>query len=544
MSELALDSATATGRFRALAEAASDGIIVIDEQSRILFVNPAVREIFGHPVDAMIGRDLTILLPERFRERHRHGLARYLATGDRHIPWHGVELPGLHASGREIRLEISFGEHREGDRRVFAGVVRDVTDRRAEELRRRTEHAVARILAEAPDEQEALQRVLTSMCDTLEWEIGMLWIVEEDDGALELLATCGEPALEPFVAASRKYRFRRGKGLPGRIWRSGEPHWIVDVGEDENYPRAGLAANHGLTTAFGFPLTTRGRVIAVMEFLSGHRRDPDPALLDTMAAIGSQIGQYLVRVRAEERGRELLRREKEARERAEAAAQSRDQVMAVVSHDLRNYLQSLLTNLGVVDRGVPESGPVRRRLEAMGSALAAMGRLIDDLLEVRRLEEGSLVLDWSDQRPLDLVRAAISPYQPILEEERGLTIDVPEDLPRVRCDRQRSIQVLSNLLQNAVKHTEGPVEVGARLAGDAEVEIFVKDHGPGIQAEDLPHLFDRFWQAGRSRPGNAGSGLGLAIVKGLVEAQGGTIHVESDPGAGSVFGFTLPRARP
>src|SRR5262249_39525999 len=131
-------------RFRTLAETASDAIITIDANSTIIYINRAAEKIFGYPVSEMLGQDLTMLMPEYLRHVHRAGLNRYLETGQRHIGWSAVELPGLHRDGREVPLELSFGEFTRNDQKYFTGIARDETDRkRAEEELRRTREARA-----------------------------------------------------------------------------------------------------------------------------------------------------------------------------------------------------------------------------------------------------------------------------------------------------------------------------------------------------------------------------------------------------------------
>jgi PAS domain S-box-containing protein len=147
-------------RFRTLAETASDAIITIDEDSRIVLVNQAAQKIFGYARDELIGADLTMLMPTHLRQRHHSGLARYTRTGDRHIRWDGIELPGLHKDGHEVPLEVSFGEFVRNERRFFTGIARDVTERkRAQQaLRRSREERLAEL-------ERVRQRIATDLHD-------------------------------------------------------------------------------------------------------------------------------------------------------------------------------------------------------------------------------------------------------------------------------------------------------------------------------------------------------------------------------------------
>ena len=134
-------------RFRTLAQTASDAIVTIDEQSRIVFVNPAAEKIFGYTRDEMLGAELTMLMPEAFRSRHEAGFARYRQTGQRNISWKAISLPGVRKDGHQIPLEISFGEFTRNGQRFFTGIARDVTERQhAEEaLRRSREERLAEL---------------------------------------------------------------------------------------------------------------------------------------------------------------------------------------------------------------------------------------------------------------------------------------------------------------------------------------------------------------------------------------------------------------
>ena len=242
----------------------------------------------------------------------------------------------------------------------------------------------------------------------------------------------------------------------------------------------------------------------------------------------------------QERAR-LLEGERAARAAAELALRTRDEVLAVVSHDLRNPLSVIdMCAASLSDKLAPDDTGALSLVRTIESSTAWMNRLIEDLLDVARMEAGRLALE---RQPHDLVRViseATVMLEPLIAEKTiALREELPDYLPRISVDARRIVQVLENLVSNAVKHTApgGEIHISATSA-DGEVRVAVRDTGAGIPSENLAHLFDRFWQARGARRG--GAGLGLAIAKGIVEAHGGRIWVESEVGRGSTFAFSLP----
>lgn len=228
---------------------------------------------------------------------------------------------------------------------------------------------------------------------------------------------------------------------------------------------------------------------------------------------------------------------------AQQATRARDDVLAVVAHDLRNPLNTVSMAVSLMlESTPPERVQERRQVEIVRRAADRMNRMIQDLLDVKRMESGRLAIDVKAESPVSLINDTIDMLRPIASGSTiRLEANVEEGLPQVLADSARIQQVLSNLVGNAVKFTprNGRVSITAEPA-DGEVRFGVIDTGPGIPAEQLPHIFGRFWQAQPSD--RRGIGLGLAIAKGLVEAHKGKIWVESHVGLGSTFYFTLPTA--
>src|SRR5438874_3724552 len=204
---------------RLVADTASDAIITINEDSIILFINRAAEKIFGYAHSEMMGQSLTMLMPDYLRHVHRAGLQRYLSNGQKHISWEAVQLPGLHQSGREIPLELSFGEFTENGQRFFTGIARDITERRRFERRLDAQLQVARILAASDSVAAAAPALLQAIGESVGWEMGQMWGVDRAADVLRYLAVwrLASVSAADLEEASRSRTFSRGIGLPGRI---------------------------------------------------------------------------------------------------------------------------------------------------------------------------------------------------------------------------------------------------------------------------------------------------------------------------------------
>jgi signal transduction histidine kinase len=336
-------------------------------------------------------------------------------------------------------------------------------------------------------------------------------------------------------ASDRAARFgneisvRLGQSLSGRVAAEGRPVALDDVSLAEgNEP---LIREHAGSAA-AVPLLKAGQVLGVLEVATVERRPLEPEDIHLLEAVATRLVAVLDRQRS-------LDAERRARAQAEAAVRLHDEVLAIVAHDLRNPLNRISLSASFLRESLgPNADP--RPWELMQRGVKDMDRLIQDLLDVSRMEAGALQLDRS-QLPLAPLLAEVEDQFRELARSRGVGLACHADsaVPNVLADRRRLVQAVSNLIDNALRLTPrgGTVTVEA-LPAPGYVEFVVRDTGPGIPAEHLPHLFDRFWQGARARRG--GAGLGLAIVKGIVEAHGGRIFAESRPGEGAVFRFWIP----
>jgi signal transduction histidine kinase len=259
-----------------------------------------------------------------------------------------------------------------------------------------------------------------------------------------------------------------------------------------------------------------------------------------------EVREQAARAEAAAQQRERSRAEAAERE-AQRAVRTREDVLAVVSHDLKNPLGSIALSTQLMRRLLPPGEQGERLLKhthTIERSVERMDRLIKDLLDMASLQAGQLKLDLGRYAVDELVRDGLVLLEPLaIEKHIELRTRLPQERCWVECDRDRFFQVLSNLVGNALKFTpeKGTVTV-AVMPGEGFLRFCVKDTGPGIPAEALPHLFEPFWQV--EGTGKKGTGLGLTISRGLVMAHGGSLEVESEQGQGSTFSFTLPRPSP
>jgi signal transduction histidine kinase/DNA-binding response OmpR family regulator len=226
-------------------------------------------------------------------------------------------------------------------------------------------------------------------------------------------------------------------------------------------------------------------------------------------------------------------------QQAQEATRAREELLAIVAHDLRSPLSTITMLSGIL--GEDAAGERQRRnTELLAGAARTMNRLIEDLLDMTRIESGKLKIERKPHRISSLIRESVGMLTPLAESRRiSLTATFDESLPMISIDSTRILQVLSNLVGNAIKFTPagGRVTVACERM-DGEVRFAVTDTGPGIRRDQIPHIFGRLWQGNEGD--RRGIGLGLSIARGIVETHGGKVWVESEAGQGATFFFTLP----
>ncbi len=304
---------------------------------------------------------------------------------------------------------------------------------------------------------------------------------------------------------------------------------LVQATRDENHLR--IARALGLYSAMLVPLTARGEVLGVVSIYSAEsRKRYEASDLELAEEIGRRAGTAIDNARLYAQ--------------AQSAIDAREHVLAVVSHDLRNPLNAIAMAGSMVQNASAsrdEGRIYRRQADVIVRSANRMARLIEDLLDFSSMAQGKLQMTMAPEDASSIVREAADSHAPLaLERDLVLVAAGSEERVLVSCDRTRILQVLDNLLANAMNVTGRGGTIRLEMtAGPSSVRFSVSDTGPGIREEDLGRIFDRYWRGEGAE--YKGKGLGLAIAKGIVEAHRGRIWVTSVVGAGSTFHFEIPR---
>lgn len=331
------------------------------------------------------------------------------------------------------------------------------------------------------------------------------------------------------------------------VWLAGKVVGVVLIGVD-------VTARHVAEKALRAHADQQAAVAALGRFAlasadpSAVRELGERILRDTPAADGDgdrnfrEAIAHLVSASSERGAREADLAHHYAEERA--AVRTREEVLAVVSHDLRSPLSTIQMSVGLLRRSL-EDPSAREHLARIERAAERMRRLIRDLLDMASIRAGRLAIVLAPESAEGLVREVIELHEPAARE-KGLSLRAVVELegaPELRCDRERMLQVFSNLVGNAIKFCDRGASIVVRASYDArELRFEVEDTGPGIAEGDRARVFDRYWSA--EDHASQGSGLGLFIANGIVLAHGGRMGVESTLGSGTTFWLTLPRPPP
>jgi len=529
----------------AIVDISADAIIALDDRYRIVRFNRGAEQIFQWTEAEMLGQPLDRLLPMATRAVHR-GHMRTFAEGasDARTMAYRRPIAGLRKYGETFPAEASIARvTMEGDR-TFMVTLRDVSERVNTEERQKLLATAGWVLAASLDVESTMATIAELPVPLLgEWSLLELLT---PDGAMRraaathldphrhedtaaLLSKVAEPLeLEPAVASS------------ARVAHDAEAQRLTDMSAwlDANFHDTASrqrAQSLGAGAVLLVPLRAGGRAIGALHLVRTR-----PGAVHSLEE--QQVADQFAGLAA------LALENARLYQQARSAVRERDEMLAIVSHDLRNPVNAIVMLTGaVLKRDTPAAAagediaPMSRdEVEAVRAAARQADGLIQDLQDVSRISAGRLRVERRRVPASDFLTECADMFEPVMEDAALRFVRrIDDNLPIVLGDQHRLTQVLSNLLGNAVRFTPhgGDIVLTATPLEDV-VRISVRDSGPGVAPDDVPRLFERYWQAPRLL--RAGSGLGLYIAKGIVEAHDGEIGVDSEVGKGAEFWFTLP----
>ena len=529
--------------------AALDPIIVMDESGRVREFNPAAEQVFGYSRASAVGRMLAeLIIPERFREAHRAGLARYLATGQPTILGRRVTLTAQRSDGTELPVELAIAAVSGSSGALFAGYIRDLSEQKRAEERQRFLLEASREIASTLDYEDTLRRAVRlavpALCD------GCGVYLSEDGRTARRVAVANVDPAKEALARQLHEQHLLGPEQPlgvARMMLTGEAVFLPKVDDevlasvavDDDQLRVLKAL--GVRSAMIVPLKVRDRIVGALSLVTDvSGRTFGPADL-------SLVEEFALRTAAAVDNSLLYREAQGAVARAEGliAALERsnadlDGFAHVASHDLKAPLRGIaaLSEWIEEDLGEHITESARGHLSMLRRRVRRLEDLIEGILSYSRAGRTGREVSEVD------VGALLTEAIELLAPPSSAAITVDPGMPVLRTARVPLQQVFMNLISNALKHAgpEAAVRVGGREAG-AFWEFSVSDNGGGI----APAYHERIWaifQTLKPRDQVEGTGIGLSVVRKIVASMGGRAWVESAEGEGACFRFTWPREMP
>ena len=475
-------------RSLAVTEIMGEGVITTDADGVILEVNAAAAALFGYPRGELRGRPVTDLMPVRFRAGFEQffDILRSLPEGLKET---GRDVRGLRKDGREIALQVSFGDVTVEGQRLFTSIVHDVTE-----------------LKRISNALRASESLLRQVMDTV-------------------------PALIAYLDARRCVRFhnrayaeslgRRSEDIDGRTLREvlgNDLYERVLPQVDEAYQGYTVSYERSLPNAIG---TMREYLI---KYFPRYGEGDAAAKVTGVYVMGTDITDF------------------------KRIDRMKSEFISTVSHELRTPLTSIRGSLGLLAGGVAGALPPQARglIGIAKDNCERLVRLVSDILDTEKIEAGEMHFDLTPTAIKPLLEQAVSANEGFAEQHQvRLVLDAPDGKLLAEVDADRFMQVVTNLLSNAVKFSPQGGAVTVRLAGrDGKVRVELHDEGPGIPPEFRDRIFQKFSQADTSDTRQkGGSGLGLNISRALVQRMGGRLDFTSAPGAGTTFYLELPECR-
>jgi PAS domain S-box-containing protein len=539
--------------YRTVAQAAADAIVTIDEDSTIITANRATSEIFGYAPTDLIGQPLTVLMPPHVREPHRAGLRRFLQTKERRIPWNGVALPGLHRSGREIPVEVSFGVSVRDGHHLFTGIIRDISERKRSEDAVRLLSEAGVLLASSLAGQVAFQQ-LAELVAKFVADSCTIDLINADRILLRVAAAsrialdCCQLPLPDLQQKNHPIARAISTGT-SELMSVVTDDWLQEMTRGSG---PSPTPKWQVASCLSVPIRSRQQVVGAFTLClatdsARHFGERDKVIAEELSRRIAAALDNIALYRDATQARDALKLQASALEEmvSERTAKLQETVGELeafsysVSHDLRAPLRAMQSYAKILttDEADSLSPNAKGYLERIRMGANRLDKLIQDILTYSRVARAAMPLENVDLE--HLLREIIDEY-PHLQPPRA-EISVTKPLAKVHGHEAALMQCLSNLLTNAAKFVGRGVlpriQVWTEQIGSV-VRVFVRDNGIGIEDQHQQKIF-RIFERVHGDKQYEGTGIGLAIAKKAVERMGGEIGLESAPGAGSTFWLQL-----
>ncbi len=523
-------------KHRGLFDGAFDSILVADAKSNIIRANKQLLNIFGYNLEELVGKPIEILIPERFRHAHVAQRTGYSQKPVARPMGASLDLFGRRKDGSEFPIDISLTPIKTADGLEVTAIIRNISERKKNEDQKSFLVKLGQTLSDTWDYQLKIQHAVDMMVPTL----ADICIASSLDGnvlnfrAIGIQDESKRILLQTF--ASHIVPTHGDQTAVGHVLETLKPLLIVNVAEDIlSKPLIDQECCKSIelleiTSLVVFPLIVSGKATGTLAFfMTGSGRKFSLHDLEFLKVVGERVAVELENAKLYRDAQEAIR--------------ARELVLSIVSHDLLNPIAVINMSAQILsDAEVLSKKNQELVIKKIRNSTEVMQKMIADLLVFSKAKAGTFSLEKYSIPVSPVIHSGIEPMTvKIKQKNLKLFMEFQENLPNLLGDHRRLLQVLWNLIDNAIKFTPQFGEIRVRACRENKfIKFMVADSGPGLELEEIPKVFNQFWQS--SNTAALGTGLGLAIAKGIVEAHGGKIWVESDKGCGCRFYFTVPRA--
>lgn len=517
-------------------------IVITDTNGAIQYVNHKFVTLTGYSFEEALGKNPRILKSGTASSEVYRGLWKKISNGEE---WNG-EFQNKKKNGKLYyeHAKISPIVNSIGEITHYLAIKEDITERKEIEERLKLQYEVSDILSIASTLNEAIPGLLNSLLHFSNWRASTLWKIDSSGEELHCEGMSHLPGfeIENFEKETRSRKFKKGVGLPGRVWEEKKPVWITDIMNDSNFPRIKAAFQDNLVSAIAFPIMFGDEVLGVIECFHSEEILPNDKLIKAFHNLSQQIGQFFIHQDAKNK---LII----AIDEAKSANRAKSEFLATMSHEIRTPLNGVIGFSDLLIK-TPLDETQSNYLKIVNQSAAALLDLLNDILDFSKIEAGKLELNMEKADIYELASQSsdIIKYK-AHEKNLKVILNISPNVPHsIYIDPVRLRQILVNLLGNAVKFTkQGEIELriscddNDSISDKVRMLFSVRDTGIGISKENYKKIFEAFSQEDSSTSRKyGGTGLGLSISNRLLFLMNSRLELESELGKGSRFFFYLP----